>query len=140
MLKTSLNCIQKEQTTSNHSDSEIEDDFSLRLKIFVSRPDVIFKTVLRCFKKFYIQDFNSLTDYKKIKRRVSMRNCDLGTIYRRYISLKFPEGEHLNLEEYIQALVNSKAYNNEYMISDLGKVINDTLYRFNKSKLTMLLK
>lgn len=69
---------------------------------------MIFKTVLRCFKKYYNQDFNKLTEYKKLKRRVAMRNRDLKDIAEEYISKKFPHAEVTKLAEFIQALVSPK--------------------------------
>jgi hypothetical protein len=64
---------------------QLEEDFFLKLRVFGNRPDVIFKTVLRCFKKYYNQDFNRLTNYKKLKRRVSMKNRELKIYAEEYI-------------------------------------------------------
>lgn len=43
----------------------------------IERPDVVYKTILRCFKKHYVLDFNKLTEYKKMKRRVIMKNSNI---------------------------------------------------------------
>lgn len=47
---------------------------SPRMKVFSERTDVVLKTILRAFRKFYAKSFNDLTDYKKLKRRVTFKN------------------------------------------------------------------
>lgn len=43
-------------------------------KVLSERLDVVHKTILRAFRKFYSQLFNHLTSFKKIKRRVNYNN------------------------------------------------------------------
>lgn len=66
---------------------DAEEVFNWKLKIFGNRPDVVFKTILRCFKKYFIKDFNRVTNYKKLKRRVTSKNQSLKDVIEFYVRL-----------------------------------------------------
>lgn len=78
-------------------------------KILGERPDVIYKTILRCFKKHYATDFNRVTDYRKMKRRVTNKNnfC-FKVVVSKYLTIKFPDCQFDDLEDYFTALIHTK--------------------------------
>ena len=64
-----------------------------------------------------------------MKRRVSMKDVDLHTIVKKYVSLKYPECQLDGLSLYITALISPKPTADT---KDLSGLINMTLYKFNK--------
>ena len=122
-------------------------------KILGERPDVIYKTILRCFKKHYANDFNRVTDYWKMKRRVSMKkNYCFRLIVSKYLAVKFPDNSFEELQDYFTALIHTKHSSviqkeeqfwkpdpGKLSVNQLSNLITETLYKFNKNKLKVLL-
>lgn len=110
-------------------------------KRFGDRPDVIYKTILRSFKKFYLTEFNDATDYKKKKRRLSSQYF-LIDMSKLFVAKFLPESPYEDLELFIAALVQPKLpplLEANSKLVELSKVVGEVLYRFNKSKMTELL-
>lgn len=110
-------------------------------KRFGDRPDVIYKTILRSFKKYYLNDFNEVTDYKKRKRRIA-NQAFLIDMTEHYVKQKFSENPFSDLGLFIAALVQPKlpeALDNNERLQELSRAVCEVLYRFNKSKMNSLL-
>ena len=110
-------------------------------KKFGDRPDVIYKTILRSFKKYYLADFNEVTDYKRKKRRVANQSF-LIDMTSEYVKKKIPESPFEDLGLFIAALVQPKlpsALESHARLSELSRTVCEVLYRFNKSKMNDLL-
>ena len=108
---------------------------------FGDRPDVIYKTILRSFKKYYLNEFNEVTDYKKKKRRVTNQTFLLD-MTDKYASHKFPDSPYQDLGLFIAALVQPKlpeALDSHTRLQELSRTVCEVLYRFNKSKMNALL-
>ena len=110
-------------------------------KKFGDRPDVIYKTILRSFKKFYLNDFNEVTDYKKKKRRMA-HQADLIEMAELYVKEKFSDSPYSDLSYFIAALVQPKipeglTWNGR--LRELSKTVCEVLYKFNKTKMNNLL-
>jgi hypothetical protein len=75
---------------------------------FSERADVVHKTILRAFRKFYSKLFNDVTDYKRLKRRVNFTKDDLLFLSKKFVLAHFG-GEPTNfddpLEIYVAALI-----------------------------------
>lgn len=111
-------------------------------KRFGDRPDVIYKTILRSFKKYYLNDFNEVTDYKKRKRRIA-NQAFLIDMTEHYVRQKFSDSPFSDLGLFIAALVQPKlpeALDNNERLQELSKAVCEVLYRFNKSKMNSLLR
>ena len=81
------------------------------MKVFSERTDVVLKTILRAFRKFYAKSFNDLTDYKKLKRRVTFKNNQqLISLISEYVSKRFGVEHVNNLEYYVAALVLPRVF------------------------------
>lgn len=112
-----------------------------RGKKFGDRPDVIYKTILRSFKKYYLADFNEITDYKRKKRRASNQTFLLD-ISSEYAQKKFNDSPFNDIGLFIAALVQPKlpsALENNTRLQELSRTVCEVLYRFNKSKMNELL-
>eukprot|EP00344_Euplotes_crassus_P007970 CAMPEP_0196995664 /NCGR_PEP_ID=MMETSP1380-20130617/1742_1 /TAXON_ID=5936 /ORGANISM="Euplotes crassus, Strain CT5" /LENGTH=174 /DNA_ID=CAMNT_0042411411 /DNA_START=566 /DNA_END=1090 /DNA_ORIENTATION=- len=114
---------------------------SLKPKRFGDRPDVIYKTILRSFKKYYLKDFNEATDYKKMKRKMPLQK-DLLAMANLYVKERIPESPYSDLSLFIAAVVQQKipeeADGNE-RLQELSRTVGDVLYKFNKTKMNSLL-
>lgn len=112
-----------------------------RPKKFGDRPDVIYKTILRSFKKYYLADFNEVTDYKRKKRRIA-NQAFLIDMTAEYAQKKFSESPFDDLGLFIAALVQPKlplALESNLRLQELSRIVCEVLYRFNKSKMNDLL-
>lgn len=112
-----------------------------KAKRFGDRPDVIYKTILRSFKKYYLADFNEVTDYKRKKRRIA-NQAFLLDMTQEYVSAKFPECPFEDLRLFIAALVQPKlpqALESNSKLQELSRTVCEVLYRFSKSKMNDLL-
>jgi len=115
--------------------------WATKAKKFGDRPDVIYKTILRSFKKYYLNDFNEVTDYKKKKRR-NLHHDYLIEMTANYVNEKFTNCPYDDLNLFIAALVQQKipeSLENNERLMELSKTVSEVLYRFNKSKMTHLL-
>ena len=113
-----------------------------RKKHFGERPDVVHKTILRSFKKKYMTDFNTNTDYKRKKRRISSRH-DPVELSRDYVHQTFPDNPFPDLEYFVAALVQPRmhrASDSNRLLRTLGDTVYSVLYCFNKSKMRQLLQ
>lgn len=75
-------------------------------KRFGERPDVNLKTILRGFKKHFINDFNEVTKFKMIKRRVKKQTVQ--SVVKTYVAQRFEDVHLPNLESYLLALILQK--------------------------------
>jgi len=110
-------------------------------KKFGDRPDVIYKTILRSFKKYYLSEFNDVTDYKRKKRRISNHSF-LIDMANEYVQDRIPESEYEDLGLFITALVQPKlpsGMESNSRLMELSNIVCEVLYRFNKSKMNDLL-
>ena len=113
----------------------------IKPKKFGERPDVIYKTILRSFKKYYLNEFNDLTDFKRKKKRVNTQDSLLD-LANEFISQKISENPFEDLNLFIIALVQPKLEGNlrvDSKLVQLSSIVKDVLYRFNKSKMSDLL-
>lgn len=114
---------------------------SLKPKRFGDRPDVIYKTILRSFKKYYLKEFNEITDYKRKKRKMSLQK-DLLCMADRYIKERIPDSPYSDLSLFIAAIVQPKIpeeADGSERLQELSKTVGDVLYKFNKTKMNSLL-
>lgn len=114
-------------------------------KLFGERPDVIYKTILRCFKKHFLNDFNEVTEFRKMKRRVSMKKHSLRSVVKTYIEIKFSDCIAEDIDAYLLALILPKPPTSHLgevkeKEEQLWEMINKTLYKFNKQRLNVLLQ
>lgn len=119
--------------------SELVGHFDLPKK-FGNRPDVIYKTILRSFKKYYLSEFNEITDYRKKKRKITNQSF-LIDMSKLFVRDRIPDSPFDDLELFISALVQPKLpsqVDNNPRLSELSKVVGEVLYRFNKSKMSEL--
>lgn len=77
-----------------------------KAKKFGERPDVNYKTILRCFKKHFVNDFNEVTEFKKMKRRVKSQTLE--SVVKTYVAKKFGSVHLPLLESYVLALILQK--------------------------------
>lgn len=140
-------CKQEAEDKVNQADSLSSGKVSfdslqgVRGRKFGDRPDVIYKTILRSFKKYYLNEFNEVTDYKKKKRRVA-NQAFLLDMTEKYASQKFLDSPFQDLGLFIAALVQPKlpeALGNHAKLQELSQTVCEVLYRFNKSKMNALL-
>ena len=113
----------------------------IKTKKFGDRPDVIYKTILRSFKKFYLSEFNESTGFKRKKRRISQQSL-LIDLANDYVSERIPENQYEDLGLFITALVQPKQDNSPSInpkLTQLSMIVKEVLYRFNKSKMNDLL-
>lgn len=140
----SLSCIRSKASGSQNDSGDLLSPSSPSLgktKKFGDRPDVIYKTILRSFKKFYLADFNKITDYKRKKRRVA-NDSFLIEMASDYASATLAECPFEEIELFIAALVQPKlppTLSSNSKLVDLSKTVCEVLYRFNKSKMNDLL-
>lgn len=59
---------QAQQDGNSVVEDESEGDASI-----MDRADVLFKYILRSFRKYYCKNFNDVTEYRKRKRRVTLK-------------------------------------------------------------------
>lgn len=110
-------------------------------KKFGDRPDVIYKTILRSFKKYYLNDFNEVTDYKKKKRRMA-HQADLIEMADLYVKTKFSTSPYSDLSLFVAAIVQPKipeGLAGNGRLKELSKTVCEVLYKFNKTKMNNLL-
>jgi len=113
----------------------------IKSKKFGDRPDVIYKTILRSFKKFYLAEFNESTGFKRKKRRISHQSV-LIELANEYVNERIPENPYEDLGLFITALVQSKqetSFSVDPKLAQLSMTVKEVLYRFNKSKMNDLL-
>ena len=113
----------------------------IKSKKFGDRPDVIYKTILRSFKKFYLAEFNESTGFKRKKRRISHQSV-LIELANEYVNERIPENPYEDLGLFITALVQSKQetlFSVDPKLAQLSMTVKEVLYRFNKSKMNDLL-
>jgi len=142
MKKTQSEIIVQMNEPSSIPDIISEDaSYLMRPKKFGDRPDVIYKTILRSFKKYYLAEFNEVTDYKKKKRRTVNQDFLLD-MSKDYVLKRLNETEFEDLDLFIAALVQPKLphqLESNARLLELSKVVCEVLYRFNKSKMNDLL-
>lgn len=83
-----------------------------RSKKFRERSDVILKTIFRSFRKYFSYKFDSMMNFKKIKRRVSFKNNFIDLI-EEFVQTEIPPKERLGfncevLTNYLTALIHPK--------------------------------
>ena len=118
-----------------------EKSFLNKPKRFGERPDVIYKTILRSFKKYYLSEFNQLTDYKRKKRKSSTHEYLL-QMSRTFVDTKLGETGYHDLHLFLAALVQPKlpsSLESNKKLLELSKVVGEVLYKFNKPKMADLL-
>ena len=126
---------------SEISDFMAENKHLIKPKKFGERPDVIYKTILRSFKKYYLNEFNELTDFRRKKRRINSLDILLEHT-NEYINLKITDNPYEDLGVFIVALIQPKVDGNvraDSKLIQLSSIVKDVLYRFNKSKMNDLL-
>ena len=96
----------KSPTANNDEDIEESKSVSVWNK-FTIRIDVINKTILRYFKKFYTAEFKQVLDISKCKSS-TLTVQKLLSKAKEYISLKFGDENTTNMHVFIAALVDSK--------------------------------
>jgi hypothetical protein len=102
-----------------------ESSYFSRPKRFGDRPDVIYKTILRSFKKYYLTEFNEVTDYKRKKRR-SANHGYLIEMSQNFVSSKMGDTPFEDLELFVAALVQPKlptSLENNVRLLELSKVV-----------------
>lgn len=107
----------------------------------MDRADVLFKYILRSFRKHYCKSFNDVTEYRKRKRRVTLKLTLLGAM-KEFKEKIFPDCTLPDLEIYLLSLITHRVSpripkrNKWLKIKDLMKT---TLYQFNRKRLQTFL-
>lgn len=119
---------------------EGEEDTEMDIGI-MDRADVLFKYILRSFRKYYCKSFNEVTEYRKRKRRVTLK-LTLINAMKEFKDKMFPESSLPDLEIYLLSLITHRVSpripkrNKWLKIKDLMKT---TLYQFNRKRLQTFL-
>ena len=87
---------------------ELDASYLDRPKKFGDRPDVIYKTILRSFKKYYLNEFNEITEYRKKKRRVNDQRFII-EMSKSYVNQRILDNPFDDLEWFVAALVHHKS-------------------------------
>jgi len=107
----------------------------------MDRADVLFKYILRSFRKHYCKSFNDVTEYRKRKRRVTLKLTLLGAM-KEFKDKMFPDSNLPDLEIYLLSLITHRVSpripkrKKWLKIKDLMKT---TLYQFNRKRLQTFL-
>jgi len=107
----------------------------------MDRADVLYKYILRSFRKHYCKNFNDVTEYRKRKRRVTLK-LTLLTAMTEFRDKIFPGVTLPDLEIYMLSLITHRVSlkipkrNKWSKIKDLMKT---TLYQFNRKRLQTFL-
>ena len=127
--------------SSEISDLMIENKCLINPKRLWERPDVIHKSILRSFKKYYLNELDDLTDFKK---KFKIANCqdDLLNLANEFISQKISESPYKDLNLFIVALTRpnlEKTLVVDPKLTELSSLVKNVFYGFNKSKMSDLL-
>lgn len=120
------------------SDDDNENDADLGI---MDRADVLFKYILRSFRKHYCKSFNDVTEYRKRKRRVTLK-LTLLCAMNEFKDKMFPDSDLPDLEIYLLSLITHRVSpripkrKKWLKIKDLMKT---TLYQFNRKRLQTFL-
>ena len=119
----------------------IENKCLINPKKLWERPDVIHKSILRSFKKYYLNELDDLTDFKK---KFKIANCqdDLLNLANEFISQKISESPYKDLNLFIVALTRPNLEETlviDTKLAELSLLAKNALYGFNKSKMSDLL-
>lgn len=120
-----------------NDDGSFEEDQNDSDLGIMDRADVLFKYILRSFRKHYCKSFNDVTQYRKRKRRVTVKLTLLGAM-KEFKDKMFPESTLLDLEIYLLSLITHRVSpripkrKKWLKIKDLMKT---TLYQFNRKRL-----
>ena len=141
---------QLQRENSAHSTTEVhnqfeeepegEEDTDMDIGI-MDRADVLFKYILRSFRKYYCKSFNDVTEYRKRKRRVTLK-LTLINAMKEFKDKMFPDSNLPDLEIYLLSLITHRVSpripkrNKWLKIKDLMKT---TLYQFNRKRLQTFL-
>mgnify|MGYP006291383673 CR=1 FL=1 len=107
----------------------------------MDRADVLFKYILRSFRKHYCKSFNDVTEYRKRKRRVTLKLTLLSAM-KEFKEQMFPDTDLPDLEIYLLSLITHRVSpripkrKKWLKIKDLMKT---TLYQFNRKRLQTFL-
>lgn len=107
----------------------------------MDRADVLFKYILRSFRKHYCKQFNDVTEYRKRKRRVTHKLTLLSAM-KEFKDKMFPDSTLPDLEIYLLSLITHRVSpripkrTKWLKIKDLMKT---TLYQFNRKRLQTFL-
>ena len=116
-----------------------------KLSSFVCRADVIYKKILRDFRRYFINDFKEKTGYKD--SRPDKLNRDMTQLIENYIDMIFGKGLKFK-DEIVQTLGSLIFPHQNFWIPSEKKVkskkevnkIHDTLYKFSITKVDRLLE
>lgn len=120
------------------SDDEGDNDLDGAI---MDRADVLFKYILRSFRKHYCKSFNDVTEYRKRKRRVTLKLTLLSAM-KEFKEQMFLDTNLPDLEIYLLSLITHRVSpripkrNKWLKIKDLMKT---TLYQFNRKRLQTFL-
>lgn len=124
----------REQMSDEEGDNDLDG-------AIMDRADVLFKYILRSFRKHYCKSFNDVTEYRKRKRRVTLKLTLLSAM-KEFKEQMFPDTNLPDLEIYLLSLITHRVSpripkrNKWLKIKDLMKT---TLYQFNRKRLQTFL-
>ena len=127
--------------SSENSNLMIENKCSISPKRLWERPHVIHKSILRSFKKYYLNELDDLTDFKK---KFKIANCqdDLLNLANEFISQKIIDNPYKDLNLFIVALTRPNLEETlvvDPKLAELSSLVKNVFYGFNKSKMSDLL-
>jgi len=110
------------------------------IKKFSIRLDVVNKTILRCFKKFFITEFKSYYDFNKSKKG-EVTSEELLLVANEYLSKNLGELNFGNMNVFLAALVDTKhkVKNTNTLYEKLKDEMSGLLYNFNRKRLDNLM-
>lgn len=115
---------------------EVEGDTSI-----MDRADVLYKYILRSFRKHYCKQFNDVTEYRKRKRRVTQKLTLLNAM-KEFKDEIFPNESLPDLEIYLLSLIThrvSPRIPKRYKWLKIKDLMKTTLYQFNRKRLQTFL-
>lgn len=107
----------------------------------MDRADVLFKYLLRSFRKHYCKSFNDVTEYRKRKRRVTVKLTLLGAM-KEFKEKMFPDSNLPDLEIYLLSLIThrvSPRIPKRTKWTKIKDLMKTTLYNFNRKRLQTFL-
>ena len=123
------------------SNSTIENKNLIKPKRLWDRSDIIQKSILRSFKKYYLNELNDLTDFKRKLKIVNCQDIFLD-LANDFIRQKISENPYKDLNIFIVALTRpnlEETLKVEPKLAELSSLVKNVLYGFNKSKISDLL-
>jgi len=129
------------ETSLDNCDNESSKSKSSTTKSnFKLRTDVVNKTILRAFKKYYTMEFKAFYDFSKI-RKTCINTEEFLTKADEFVTKHMGESKFGDMNVFLASIVDSKQKHSKAnaKYEKLKSQVNSLLYSFNKKKVEALL-